>query len=350
MKQFLLFCLLTGVLLGMGACNKDALPTPGTTTNLTTGGINALPPTTCLEGTVIAAADLPAAAQAYLAANTSNDEGDDAEKFDDNGTVTYEVDVNDMKLVFDANGNLLASLAETDIAAADLPAAVQSALDAAYPGDAVEEAHNTLGHTGAAVVEVKLASGTELTFEANGNLLCTGQSDDNGDNDNDGDGNNDDNGNGNDNGNHDGNDDENNVNEDGVAFGDLPAAVQALLGNYAGYSFNEADLDTLCEGTATLDVSLESTNNNDDSSLELIFDQSGNLLYTATEINAADLPAAVTASIAANYPGYSLDNDLKKRTLPDGSMQYEVDLKIAGPNDLSVTFAVDGTVLCEEGN
>ena len=131
---------------------------------------------------------------------------------------------------------------------------------------------------------------------------------------------------------------------------DLPPAVQALLGTYAGYTFDEANLDELCDGTATIDVSLESITSNDDSSLELVFDMNGNLHYTVTEVIAADLPAAVSASIANNYAGYAVDGDVKKLTLSNGSAQYEVDLKIAGPGDLSVTFAADGTVLCEEQN
>jgi hypothetical protein len=225
------------------------------------------------------------------------------------------------------------------VAPADLPAAVKAAIDAAYHGDTVEEAVNTLYYNGAAVLEVHLASGVELTFDANGNLLCTGQDDNGSNDDNDDNGNNDNNGN---------NDDGNNDDENDIAFGDLPAAVQALLGNYPGYSFDEAGLDTLCDGTAVLEVSLESSNSNDDSNLELVFDINGNLLYTATEITAADLPAAVTASIAANYAAYTVDGDAKQLTLANGSIQYEVDLKIAGPGDLSVTFAADGTVVCEE--
>lgn len=330
MKNILLFCLLTGLLFGTQACKKDPNLVPSTSNIAPPTGGNG---TDCLEGTEVVLTDLPAAIQDYLAANYPAAEADDAEKYDDNGTVTYEVDVEDTKLVFGANGNLLASLDETEVAPADLPAAVKAAIDAAYPGDTVEEAVNTLYYNGAAVLEVHLASGVELTFDANGNLLCTGQDD----NDNGNNGGNDDNGN-NDDDHHDGNE---------INLSDLSQQVQDMLNTlYSGYTPTHVELDTLCDGTAAIIIELKGANN---TRLDAYFTTDGTLLYNATEIASANLPAAVTAAIAANYPGYAQDGHASKLELPGGTIQYEVELKNqAAQEDLDVIFATDGTVICEQ--
>lgn len=125
---------------------------------------------------------------------------------------------------------------------------------------------------------------------------------------------------------------------------DLPATIQAYVdANYAGAEIEESEQDTLCDGTPVYEVEVEI---NDDEDIELTFDNEGNLLFTESDIATADLPAAVTSSINANYAGYTTD-DAEALAMADGSTRYEVELE-SGNTTLEVLFAADGTVICEE--
>ena len=124
----------------------------------------------------------------------------------------------------------------------------------------------------------------------------------------------------------------------------LPQAIQDYLdANYANAEIEESEQDTLCDGTDVYEVELEVA---DDEEVELTFDNEGNLLFTETEIKTADLPAAVTAAIASNYAGFTA-KEAGQLATPDGSSQYEVELK-NGQTQLEVLFVADGTVICEQ--
>jgi uncharacterized membrane protein YkoI len=125
---------------------------------------------------------------------------------------------------------------------------------------------------------------------------------------------------------------------------ELPDNILAYLqANYNGYELEEAELDSLCTGSSVYEVEIEV---NDDEEIELIFDTEGSLLYTESEINANQLPAAVSNSISTNYSTYSID-EVDQLTAPSGDILYEVEVK-NGSDVLSVMVTADGTVLCQE--
>lgn len=125
---------------------------------------------------------------------------------------------------------------------------------------------------------------------------------------------------------------------------ELPAVIQNYLNsNYSGYTIEESELDSLCTGTAVYDVELEGPK---DKEVELTFDTEGNLLFTETEINSGDLPAAVTAGVNTNYAGAVVE-EAARLDLAGGGTQYEVELK-QGQTHLEVLFAADGSVICEQ--
>jgi hypothetical protein len=125
----------------------------------------------------------------------------------------------------------------------------------------------------------------------------------------------------------------------------LPIPIQNYLNaNYPGAEIEESEIDTLCNGTAVYEVEVEVS---DDNEIELTFDAEGNLLFTENEIKVGELPAAVTASIAANFAGYSTA-EAEKWSMADGSVRYEAALKKNGQPTLEVLFAADGMVICQE--
>ncbi len=124
---------------------------------------------------------------------------------------------------------------------------------------------------------------------------------------------------------------------------DLPASVKIYIdSHYAGYEVEESELDTLCNGTAVYEVELEDS---DDKEADLTFDTEGNLLFTKTGYPVTQLPAPVSAGIAAGYAGYAT-KEVEKLSFPNGDLQYETELK-KGASNLEVLFAADGTVICE---
>lgn len=126
---------------------------------------------------------------------------------------------------------------------------------------------------------------------------------------------------------------------------DLPAAIQSYLdNNYPDAEIEESEIGVDCDGTAIIEVEVEE---NDDEEIELVFSASEEvLLYSETEIRSEDLPAAVSSSVATNYPDYSTE-EADQLNMADGSTQYEVEIK-NGSSKLEVTFGADGEVLCEE--
>jgi len=129
-----------------------------------------------------------------------------------------------------------------------------------------------------------------------------------------------------------------------IPVGDLPPAVKIYVEtNYPGYTIDEAEQETDCAGAKVYDVEIEQGEDND---LELTFDESGNFLYSETEIGTGELPAAVTNSIASNYAGYSTD-EADKLNMADGSTRFAVELE-KGKTDKEVLFDSEGTVICEQ--
>ena len=124
----------------------------------------------------------------------------------------------------------------------------------------------------------------------------------------------------------------------------LPATVQTYLDtNYPKAEIEESEQEKLCTGATVYEVKLEVE---EDKTKDLTFSAEGVLLFTESEMAASALPAAVTASIAANYANYSTE-EAEVLDMADGSKQYEVELK-NGTQTVDVLFLADGTKVCEE--
>lgn len=123
-----------------------------------------------------------------------------------------------------------------------------------------------------------------------------------------------------------------------------PNSIQSYLdNNYPNAEIEETDRETLCTGESVYEVEIEV---NDDDEIYLTFDTEGNLLFTETEIDYDQLPAAVRDAISSEYGAFSTD-DIERLDLANGEKQYEVELE-SSEQDLEVLFAADGTVICEQ--
>ena len=135
-----------------------------------------------------------------------------------------------------------------------------------------------------------------------------------------------------------------NCGDDDDTLIDLPSVITDYISNnYPDYTIDESEQGTLCEGTAVYEVEIENSN---DEELELTFDTEGNLLFTETEIQTADLPSEVSTSIATNYADYSID-EAEQLNMFDNTLRFEVEIE-NGTTTLNVLLEADGTVVCEE--
>jgi len=125
---------------------------------------------------------------------------------------------------------------------------------------------------------------------------------------------------------------------------ELSANIKNFIStHYGSYEIEASEQDTLCNGATVYEVELEGSN---DAEIDLVFDTEGNLLYTETEINKNQLPAAVTSGIQTKYAGYSIQ-EVSRLEGTDNAVRYEVELK-HGSGKLEALFAEDGTFVCEE--
>lgn len=62
------------------------------------------------------------------------------------------------------------------------------------------------------------------------------------------------------------------------------------------------------------------------------------------------LPAAVTKTITAKYPGYNfVGDDLERHVYPDNSIQYKVKLRHPSTQDkVELVLSADSRILCED--
>ena len=125
---------------------------------------------------------------------------------------------------------------------------------------------------------------------------------------------------------------------------DLPQAIQDYLANnFPNHEIEESAEETLCDGTAVIEVELET---DDEEEIELVFSNEEVLLYAESEIENVELPSEITNSVSQNYPNHTL-KEASKLDVADGSTQYEVEVK-QGDTTLDVLMSSDGMVLCEE--
>lgn len=333
-QRLLLFVFVVFSMAGMTSCKKDGGINDASVTPTSEVANGRSTPGTCLlEGTEIKSADLPVEITNYVQANFPNEKIDDAAIFDDNGTITYEVELkNETILILDANGNLLAEGKDTDLPTADIPQAIQDAIATDYPSETIEEGEKEWTHTGQEVIKVELVSGQELLYELNGTFLCL-ETNNNGGSDNSADGDND--------------------NDDDGDDIEIPAELQALVDaylatNFEGYTLKDGDLDTLCNGTPAVEAVLVDVDSNEIHAY-FAMDLNITLLQTETEITAQDLPTTLNDALAVNYTDYTLETEAYRIELADGTVQYEVELKNTSTDaELTLIMTADGTLVCEE--
>lgn len=133
----------------------------------------------------IAPGDLPANIRNFIATHFPGTTIQEAER-ENNGN--YEIELsNDVKLIFDADGNFLGRADDEDnddkddedIAISDLPQLIRDYITANYPDNTIIEAEREDDNT----YEVTLNNGVELKFDADGNFVSA--EDHNGDDDDD---------------------------------------------------------------------------------------------------------------------------------------------------------------------
>lgn len=136
-------------------------------------------------------------------------------------------------------------------------------------------------------------------------------------------------------------------NENSIDIATLPTAITNYIStNYADYKIDEAQKDTLCNGTAGIEVELEKKNADD---ITLFFSNENTFILKEEEIKYSALPTAVQTFFSTNYSNYNLPKDADKITLANGIIQYEVDIKEKTSKiEKEVTTNVDGTIkICE---
>lgn len=76
---------------------------------------------------------------------------------------------------------------------------------------------------------------------------------------------------------------------------------------------------------------------------EVWYDATGKMLRHEEEISASDLPAAITAAINSEFPGYRLDDT--ERIAVDGAVSYVVELKMKDQPEWKVAYDPNGKQL-----
>jgi hypothetical protein len=131
-----------------------------------------------------------------------------------------------------------------------------------------------------------------------------------------------------------------------ISLDSLPAAAKAYLAaNYPSFTPRHAEIDTLCSVGATISVAVRQAGAEP---IRVFFDAAGTFVMKGERTKYADVPAAVSAYITANYTGYSNRIRAIKFTLADASVQYNVFLHKQGMPRKAVSIKADGTFICEK--
>lgn len=310
----------------------------------------------CEDGVDASYSDLPTAAQDYIQENYPNWEVNDVDRYLESGDVRFGVELDSLnaeyELLFDENGTLISAGPDDDdtyISISDLPQEVLDYLEAEFPGMAIDEVSIDVEY-GLEFFEVELYDDLEVYFSIDGVFACSENSDGNDDDDDDDDGNDDD-GNDDDDDDDNGNDDDDDDDDDGNDDDDddddqvnnLPSGVSEFINsNYPGYQIDEAYLEEYCNNTNILEVEIEMGSQDRD----LYFDLDGNFLFEGDDISTTSLPAAVAATLNAEYPGFQID-DAEILTLADGTVQYWVEVENDNDEDeYNVILTEDGNIVC----
>ena len=130
-----------------------------------------------------------------------------------------------------------------------------------------------------------------------------------------------------------------------VSLDSLPSAIaEYIAADYAAYTAQHAEIDSLCQFGAVYEVMIEQQGVDH---LKLFFDLSGNFLSLAERDLYINAPRAVKDYVTTNYAGYVPRTKMEKFTLADGSIEYNIFLAMEGSHK-SVFLKEDGTFVCEK--
>lgn len=288
----------------------------------------------CDSGDDIHLDSLPQAILDYLNTEFANIEIDDAEVFYDENQLRYGIRLgNGLEILFDENGVVISSGDEDDESSIAIDSLLQGILDYVndnFPGISIDSASIEI-EFGDTYFEIELGNDIDLYFDHLGDFICRDDQGNHDDDDDDDD---------------DGEDDDDNHNDDdeGPSFGNVPDSILAfLLGLYPNLDIDDIDIEDLCDNTRVIEVELEGA---DDEKIEVYFSLQWELLFVSQEISEGDLPTAVLDSLAAAYPGYTLEeDDIYRWNMADGSVQYNLEVE-TDQDDYDVIIQADGTIVC----
>jgi hypothetical protein len=131
----------------------------------------------------------------------------------------------------------------------------------------------------------------------------------------------------------------------GIAIDSLPVAITEYIAvNYAGYTAEHAETDTLCQFGAVIEVMAKMEGSEP---IKLFFDASGTFLMKGNRAEYSTAPQAVSDYITANYSTHTIRTRMEILTLADATVQYTVFMELSGVRK-SVTVKSDGTFVCEK--
>ena len=283
----------------------------------------------CEEGEDIALDSLPQAILDYLNGEFPNIEIEDATIFFDAGQELFGIRLaNGMEILFDETGIVLSSGDESMEGSVAIDSLLQGILDYVnnnFPGINIDSAQVII-EFGEQFFEIDLNNDLHLFFDQIGDFVCQeidlGDDDDGDDNDDDGD------------------------DDDGPSLEDLPDSVLQYLGSlFPMLSIEDIELEDLCGDETAIEIELEGESGDE---VSVYFSLEWEYLFVATEITEEDLPQVILDSLAASYPGYSLEeDDIYQWTMSDGSIQYSVEVE-TDQDDHEVVLDAEGTILCSE--
>lgn len=315
----------------------------------------------------------------FIDANYSDYRIDDAHIEDYcNDNQVYEIELEDgpgpdIDLYFSLDNEFL--FAAIEISVDDLPQAVLDAIAAEFPGYTIgdddgddDDVERLIFADGTVQFEVELESNDDddfdVIFDVDGNIICRDsnsddddddRNDDSNSDDDDDDDRNDDSSSDDDDDSDDGDDDDDNDSDDDSSSDDdddgnnsnVPQSIfDYVSANYSGYDIESVETDDLCDDTVVYEVELEDGPGPD---VDLYFNLNGDFLFEAKEISASALPDAVLTAIAAEFPGYEIeDDDTERFKLADGSLQYSVKLERDSGSDVEVVFDANGNIVCKD--
>lgn len=132
----------------------------------------------------------------------------------------------------------------------------------------------------------------------------------------------------------------------------LPESVINFINeNYADSRLERVRLEDVCDSTV-IKVELEGGSS---AHVELYFSLAGDLRFTARDIAASALPAAVRATIGAQFADYVIDStgdDIERWEFADSSVQYKVKLlpRSGSGAKLEIIFNANGGVVCRDSS